>query len=52
MVIDGVASPEDAVRQALGLEVVRSGAKVNLVARVLWERIGQDELGTFLYLKP
>jgi hypothetical protein len=30
-------SPEDAVEQALGLKVVRSGFRRNLVARVYWQ---------------
>jgi hypothetical protein len=41
IMIEGARSPEDAVRQALGLEVVRSGAKRDLVARVYWQTMGQ-----------
>lgn len=41
IIIDVARSPEDAVRQALGLEVVRSGAKRDLVARVYWQTMGQ-----------
>jgi hypothetical protein len=41
VIIEGVRSPEDAVRQALGIEVVRSGAKRDLVARVYWQMLGQ-----------
>jgi hypothetical protein len=52
IVIESARSPEDAAQQALGCEVVRSGAKANLIARVHWERIGQVELGVYLYLKP
>jgi stage V sporulation protein SpoVS len=52
LLVDSARSPEHAAMQALGLEVVRSGTKANLIARVYWERIGQDELGVDLYLKP
>lgn len=31
------ASPEDAVAQALGLKVTRSGPRSNLAARVYWQ---------------
>jgi hypothetical protein len=34
-------SPEDAIRKALGLDVVRSGSSKALVARVFWESIGR-----------
>lgn len=36
MSIKGVASPEAAAREVLGIEVVRSGAKDDLVAEVYW----------------
>lgn len=39
--IDNARSPEDAVRQALGEDVVRSGRRKELVARVYWQAIGQ-----------
>ena len=35
--VEGVKSPEAAARQALGLELVRSGAKKDLVAQVYWQ---------------
>lgn len=41
VVIENARSPEDAVRQTLGLEVVRSGSKRDLVARVYWQTLGQ-----------
>lgn len=39
--IAGARSPEDAARTALGLEVVRSGQRQDLVARVYWQSPGQ-----------
>jgi hypothetical protein len=36
-VLVDAASPEDAVAQALGLKVARSGARSNLAARVYWQ---------------
>jgi hypothetical protein len=50
--VENVRSPEDAVRTALGLEVVRSGTKANLVARVHWERVGQLDHSVDLYRRP
>ncbi len=41
ILVEGVRSPEDAVRQALGIDVVRSGARKDLVARVYWQTLGQ-----------
>lgn len=38
--VEGVRSAEAAVAQALGLDVVRSGAKKDLVARVYWQTPG------------
>ena len=49
---DRVGSHEEAARQALRVKVVRSGTSDNLVARVHWEKLRQDELGVFLFLKP
>ena len=40
-IIMGARSPEEAVRQALDLEVVRSGQRKDLVARVYWQPPGQ-----------
>lgn len=36
-VIDGAKSPEAAARDALGLELVRSGSRKDLVAQVYWQ---------------
>lgn len=35
--VQGVNSPEAAVKQALGLELVRSGARKDLIAQVYWQ---------------
>lgn len=40
-IIIGARSPEDAVQQALALDVVRSGQRKDLVARVYWQSPGQ-----------
>ena len=40
-IIVGARSPEDAVQQALALDVVRSGQRKDLVARVYWQSPGQ-----------
>ena len=37
IIVDGVKSPEAAVRKALGLDLVRSGSKKDLVAQVYWQ---------------
>jgi hypothetical protein len=42
-------SPEDAVRQALGLELVRSGHRRDLIARVYWQPDGQPVTMVRLY---
>lgn len=39
-VVEGVGSPEAAARQVLGIDVMRSGAKADLVARVYWQPMG------------
>jgi hypothetical protein len=39
--IVGARSPEDAARQALDLELVRSGRRKDLVARIYWQPPGQ-----------
>ena len=41
IIIVGARSPEDAVQQALALDVVRSGQRKDLVARVYWQSPGQ-----------
>ena len=40
-IITDARSPEDAARQALGVDVVRSGQRKDLVARVYWQSLGQ-----------
>lgn len=40
-IIAGARSPEDAARQALGLDLVRSGRRKDLIARVYWQSPGQ-----------
>ena len=49
--ISGARSPEDAVRHALGLEVVRSGHRKDLVARVYWQPTGQPVTMVRLYTR-
>lgn len=49
--IEGAKSPEDAARQALGIEVVRSGSKNDLVAKVYWQPVGQPLTMVRLYSK-
>jgi hypothetical protein len=36
-VVEEATSPEDAARIALGIDVTRSGAREDLVARVYWQ---------------
>lgn len=53
-VIDAIiesASPEEAARKALGIEVVRSGSRRDLVAKVYWQPIGQPLTMVRLYAK-
>ncbi|QQR34843.1 hypothetical protein JI749_10665 [Devosia oryziradicis] len=40
--ITGARTPEDAVREALKLEVVRSGQRKDMVARVYWQLPGEQ----------
>ena len=49
-IIDG-ASPEEAARKVLGIEVVRSGSKRDLVAKVYWQPVGQPLTMVRLYAK-
>ncbi|HEV7346557.1 MAG TPA: hypothetical protein VGN60_13095 [Devosia sp.] len=49
--IEGVQSPEAAVREALGVQVVRSGPKRDLVAKVYWQPLGQPLTMVRLYVK-
>lgn len=51
MIIEGVTSPEEAARKALDIDVVRSGARKDLVARVYWQTIGQPMTMVRLYRK-
>lgn len=39
--ISTARSPEEAARQALDVEVVRSGSRKDIVARVYWQAAGQ-----------
>ena len=39
--ITGARTPEDAVREALKLEVVRSGQRKDMVARAYWQLPGE-----------
>ena len=51
IIVEGVPSPEAAVRDVLGIQVVRSGAKRDLVAKVYWQPIGQPLTMVRLYAK-
>jgi hypothetical protein len=51
VIVEGVRSPEDAARQVLGIDVVRSGARRDLVARVYWQTMGQPLNMVRLYSK-
>lgn len=51
IIVEGVQSPEAAVRDVLGLQVVRSGAKRDLVAKVYWQPLGQPLTMVRLYAK-
>jgi hypothetical protein len=37
LIVEGVKSPEAAAKQALGIDLVRSGARKDLVAQVYWQ---------------
>jgi hypothetical protein len=41
IIITGARSPEDAARQALDVDLVRSGQRKDLAARVYWQSLGQ-----------
>ena len=49
--IENVRSPEEAARTALGVPVVRSGAKKDLIARVYWHPVGTAVNMVRLYRK-
>jgi hypothetical protein len=51
IVVEGVQSPEAAARDVLGIQVVRSGAKRDLVAKVYWQPLGQPLTMVRLYAK-
>lgn len=51
IIVEGVLSPEAAVRDVLGIQVVRSGAKRDLVAKVYWQPVGQPLTMVRLYAK-
>lgn len=44
-------SPEAAAKSALGLDLVRSGRKLDLAARVYWQNAGQPLSLVRLYLR-
>ncbi len=45
------ANPEAAAREALGLDLVRSGKKADLAARVYWTPAGGSMTMVRLYIK-
>lgn len=49
--VEGASSPEDAARKALGIDVVRSGAKKDLVAKVYWQPMEQPLTMVRMYAK-
>ena len=49
--IEGVSSPEAAARDVLGMDVVRSGATKDMVARVYWQTMGSPVNMVRLYRK-
>ena len=51
IIIEGAPTPEVAARDALGIEVFRSGAKRDLVAKVYWQPLGQPLTMVRLYRK-
>jgi len=51
IVIEGARSPEEAAREALGMELVRSGARRDMVAKVYWQPIGQPLTMVRLYAR-
>lgn len=51
IVIEGARSPEEAAREALGIELVRSGAKRDIAAKVYWQPVGQPLTMVRLYSK-
>lgn len=51
ILVDGVTSPESAAEKALGMRLVRSGSRKDLVARVYWQPLGQPVTMVRLYCK-
>ncbi|MET3925536.1 hypothetical protein [Devosia sp. 2618] len=51
IIVEGARSPEDAVRQALGCDLVRSGQKRHLAARVYFQLPDQPVSMVRLYNK-
>ena len=51
LIVQGARSPELAAQSVLGEELVRSGAKKDLVARVYWTSPGQPTSMVRLYSK-
>jgi len=47
--VAGAASPEEAARKVLGMDVFRSGRRQDLVARVYWQRPGEAKSMVRLY---
>lgn len=52
IVIEGVTSPEEACRHALGVDAVRSGHCRDLVAQVYFQMLGQPLTMVRLYGRP
>jgi hypothetical protein len=50
-IVDGVNSPEAAAREVLQIDVIRSGARTDLVARVYWQPMGSPMNMVRLYRK-
>jgi hypothetical protein len=49
--ITGVQSPEAAAKQALGLDLVRSGSRKDLVAQVYWQLAPESKNMVRLYAR-
>ena len=50
-IVEGVNSPEAAAREVLQIDVGRSGARKDLVARVYWQTMGSPMNMVRLYRK-
>lgn len=51
IIVDDAPTPEAAARQALGIDVVRSGARRDIVAKVYWQPLGQPLTMVRLYAR-